>query len=187
MKKSIITIAGTLGSGKSSTAKIVAKELGYTHFSTGDLLRRLGAERGLEIVDTNLAAEKMKELDAAVDDENRRIAREGADMVMDSRLAFHFIPDSFKVFLTLDTDTAAERILHQINTEGRIAQTASTKEEVVAEIKTRRASEVKRYINLYNVNIDDMANYDLVIDTKNNDLETVVRMVLDAYNAWKMN
>ena len=33
MKKEIITIAGNAGSGKSSTAKSVAKELNFKHFA----------------------------------------------------------------------------------------------------------------------------------------------------------
>ena len=53
MKKDIITICGGLGSGKSSTARGVAKELGFEHFSSGDFFRQVGLELGLSINDLN--------------------------------------------------------------------------------------------------------------------------------------
>lgn len=187
MKKSIITIAGLLGSGKSTTAKAVAKELGFSHVSTGDLMRTIGKRHGLEIGDTNILAEQKKELDKEVDDENRRMSEEGKDLVIDSRLAFYFIPDSFKVFLRLKPEIAADRILNQINTEGRIGQTASSREEVLADIERRYLSEQKRYRDLYDVDIYDMSKYDLIIDTDTNDLETVKNMVIAGYKSWQEN
>jgi cytidylate kinase len=187
VKKSIITIAGLLGSGKSTTAKAVAKELGYQHFSTGDLVRAIGLRHGLNIGDTNIMAEHKKEIDQEVDDENRRMNEEGKELVIDSRLAFYFIPDSFKVFLRLAPEIAADRILNQIHTEGRIGQTASSREEVLADIERRYLSEQKRYRSLYNVDIYDMSKYDLIVDTDKNDLEAVKNMVISAYKAWQEN
>ena len=43
-KKEIITINGSLGSGKSSTADLVAKELGFMRFSSGDFMRKINHE-----------------------------------------------------------------------------------------------------------------------------------------------
>ena len=67
MKKHIVTITGFPGSGKSSTAKGVAKALGYEHFSSGDLFRKMAAERGLSIEEINFTAEKQQEIDHQVD------------------------------------------------------------------------------------------------------------------------
>ena len=53
MKKQIITICGGLGSGKSSTAKEVARILGFKHFSSGDFFREVGLELGLSINEIN--------------------------------------------------------------------------------------------------------------------------------------
>ncbi len=187
MKKSIITLMGTLGSGKSSTAKGVAAALGYRHFSSGDFFRKIAKERGLSVEALNLTAEEQQDIDHQVDDLIVKMGKEESDLVIDSRLAWHWMPDSFKVFLTLDVDTAAERIFTHMQDEGRVSESASTVEEVKTSIEHRAASEKKRYHNLYQVDPTDPANYDLVIDTKTNDLKTVITMVLEAYKRWQEN
>ena len=62
-----------------------------------------------------------------------------------------------------------------------MSEHAESVEEVAASIERRLASEQKRYFDLYGVNPRDPRNFDLVIDTKENDLETVIRMVLATY------
>lgn len=182
-KRSIITIAGSQGSGKSSTARLVAKELGFTHFSSGDLFREIAKERGLSIEAINQTAEQQKEIDYMVD-ERLRSLKDSEGLVIDSRLAFYWIPDSFKVFLSLDPDTAAERIFNHIKTEGRTSQTATSLEELKNNFDIRIKSERKRYFDLYQLDPTDPKHFDLVIDTKKNDLPTVARMVLDEYTKW---
>ena len=179
--KNIITIAGTLGSGKSSTAKGVAKALGYTHFSSGDLFRALAAERGETVEAMNQSAEVQKDLDHQVDELLQNMYAEQDELVIDSRMAWHWMPDSFKVFLQLDTDIAAARIFSHIKDGGRVSEDAESVEEVAASIERRLASEQKRYFELYGVNPRDPQHFDLVIDTQENNLETVIRMVLTAY------
>jgi ABC-type multidrug transport system fused ATPase/permease subunit len=56
MKKQTITIAGSPGSGKSSTAKAIAAVLGFQHFSSGDFFRQLAVERGQSIEAMNISA-----------------------------------------------------------------------------------------------------------------------------------
>ncbi len=57
-KKEIITICGSLGSGKSSTAKLVAQKLKYQHFSSGDFMRKIALERGITLNELNVQAEE---------------------------------------------------------------------------------------------------------------------------------
>ena len=165
MKSKIITIAGALGSGKSSTAKLVAKE------------------RGLTVEQINEAAELEQEIDHAVDERLKEMGK-GSDLVIDSRLAFHWMPNSFKVYLKLDSQQAAERIFNHIQKEGRESQSGDSVEEIFAETERRKASEKKRYMNLYSVDVHDMTPFDVVIDTGPNDLPTVAQMVTDAYREW---
>lgn len=180
-KRRIVTITGAIGSGKSSTAKGVAAKLGYRHFSSGDLFRTIARERGLSIEAINLTAEQQTDIDHQVDELLKKIGREDTDLVIDSRMAFHWMPHSFKVYLTLDPDTAAERIFNHIRTEGRVSQDATSVEEVRKNIDVRVASERKRYMNLYGIDITDTSPYDLVVDTKKNNLARVIEIVLNAY------
>src|SRR4051812_10879124 len=142
MKKEIITIAGAVGAGKSSTAKALAAELGYEHFSSGGLFRQIAKERGVTIEEINKTAELETAIDHAVDERLRELYEKN-HFVIDSRLAFHWMPQSFKVYLNLDTETAATRILNHIKSEGRESQTATSLEELVTATQMRKESEKK--------------------------------------------
>jgi len=185
MKRELITIAGSLGAGKSSTAKKVAQELGYRHFSSGDLFRKIAAERGESVEATNLSAEVQKDIDFKVDNLLKEMGRTEEKLVIDSRMAWHWMPDSFKVFLTLDTDSAAERIFNDVQSKRRLSEDASTLSDVRTSIERRFASEQKRYLALYGVDPTDPNNFDLVINTKENSLDAVVDTVLKAYAVWR--
>lgn len=183
MKSRIITIAGTLGSGKSSTGKRIAAELGYRHFSSGDFFREIAKEHGVTVEEINKKAELEKEIDFKTDEKVRSLASEN-DLIIDSRMAFHWIPSSFKVFLTLPPEAAAKRIFTHMQQEGRISESAESPEEVLRSIQSRRESERKRYADLYQIDIDDTSPYDLIVDTEKNDLNAVVRIIVERYRTW---
>ena len=184
MKKSVITIAGSLGSGKSSTAKAVAAALGYEHLSSGDVFRKMAQEQGVSVEAINIAAEVQQDIDHKVDAWLDSM-KDREDIVVDSRMAWKWIPDSFKVFLALDPATAAERIFANIQTEGRMSENGSSIKEVRASIDARFASEQKRYLSLYGVNPTDPLNFDIFINTKYNDLESVTDILIAAFRVWR--
>ena len=185
MKKPIITIAGSLGSGKSSTAKAVASALGFRHFSSGDLFRQLAVERGESIEAMNISAEVQRDIDLKVDSLLQQMYQTDEKLVIDSRMAWHWMPQSFKVFLVVDPDTAAERIFNHLQEGGRMSEDATSVQEVRRSIDRRFASEQKRYAALYGVNATDPLNFDIVINTKYHDLTTVTAIVAAAYQAWR--
>jgi len=187
MKRQIITIAGSPGSGKSSTAKAIASALGFRHFSSGDLFRQLAVERGESIEAMNISAEVQRDIDLKVDNLLQEIYRTGDKLIIDSRMAWHWMPMSFKVFLVLDPDTAAVRIFDHLQEEGRMSEDARSVQEVRKSIDRRFASEQKRYAALYGVNPVDPLNFDIVINTKHNDLKTVTAIVSSAYQAWRIS
>ena len=100
-KKHIITISGKPGSGKSSTADKVAELLGYTRHSSGETVRKLLKEQHITLEAYNRKAANEHDLDEKIDAELRNL-RDENDIVVDSRLGFYWIPDSFKVYLDLD-------------------------------------------------------------------------------------
>lgn len=184
MKKELITIAGSLGAGKSSTAKAVAQALGYRHFSSGDLFRKIAAERGESVEAANQSAEVQKDIDFKVDHLLQEMGGTEHRLVIDSRMAWHWIPQSFKVFLSLDLDSAAARIFDDMQERGRVSESAASLQDVRASIERRFASEQKRYLSLYGVDPTDPKNFDLIIDTKANDLAATTATVLGTYAAW---
>lgn len=190
MKKQIITIAGNLGAGKTSTADKVSQILGYERLSTGAIARSVANDRGLTITEWNKTAEADPSLDHDVDMRTKALGRKDK-FVLDSRLAWYFIPESFKVFLLLDPATSAERILasKQNKDNARLSEIETNDIEVLKnDIDARYTSERKRYKELYNID-DHMAteNFDLIVNTKINDLDKVTQIVVDAYKNWLKN
>lgn len=187
-KKHIITIAGKLGSGKSSTAKLISENLGYKHFSTGDFMRKIAEDRGVSLLELSKLAEEDPSIDILLDERNKEIGQM-ENVVLDSRLGFNFIPESFKVFFELDTDTASERILKdkQINPDRNNEDNGSfdTKENIIEKITERLESERKRYKDIYNIeNHTDHNNFDLVINTKDISMDEAAKKVIEEYKKW---
>ena len=134
-------------------------------------------------------AEKETWVDKKLDDYVKQAGTE-EKVVIDSRLAFHFIPDSFKVYLDLDPKTAAQRMLNDMrNNPARHFENQGEIEsaEKMAEKSAKRlASERKRYLDLYGIkDHKDKTNFDLVVDTEKNNLEQVVDIILREYKKWR--
>lgn len=184
-KKNIITIAGKPGSGKSTASKDIAATLGYKHFSSGDLFRAIGKERGVNVFEANLAAEKEQEIDHMVDQKLRDIGASENELVIDSRTAWHWMPNSFKVYLDLDLEIAAKRILSKMDANRMAAEHIPEKpSEYAINLQDRLNSEIKRYSALYDINPYDVNNYDFVVDTEKNNPKQVVELVIAAYQEW---
>jgi predicted cytidylate kinase len=188
MKKHIITIAGRPGSGKSTTAKTVAAKLGYVHFSSGDLFRELAKERGIDVLQANLSAEANAEIDHLVDGRLQKIGKQEDERVIDSRTGWHWMPESFKVFLDLDLEVAAKRILKALEERQEVNENIPNDPIQYAQVlKDRLDSENRRYKSLYNIDPGDMTNYDLVVDTSSHNLEQVVEIILKNFREWIEN
>ena len=112
-----ITITGKLGSGKSTVAKKLVERYGFEIFSTGAILRAAAAERGMDLLELNKELNSKLDSDRSMDDliDNTTIRvaaeRKNDKLIFDSRMAWHFVPGAFKVFVTVDPRVAAERVM----------------------------------------------------------------------------
>lgn len=157
-----ITISGEAGSGKSTVADIIAKKLKIKRYSTGDYMRTMAATRGVTIIELNKMSETDSSIDKELDDWQKKLEKKKDEsFVLDSRLGFHFIPSSIKIFLHGDLDIRAERIFHT----NRLVEENTTLEKTIANIKKRQRLERKRYKEKYSVDYLDMSQYDLVVNT----------------------
>ena len=82
--------------------------------------------------------------------------------VFDSRLAWRFVEDSFKVFLLVDTQEAARRVFDGVS---RNAESYRNIEEARAGLEERAMLEKERFHKLYGLDYYDVCNYDLVIES----------------------
>ena len=168
-----ISLAGDLGSGKSTVGKILSRKLGAEVYSTGTIQRQIATEMGMTTLQLNQYMETHPEIDGKIDDGLRALEHSEKNLIIDSRMAWHFVPSSFSVYMAADPFVSAERILKA----GRESEPFSTVEEAVASISDRRKSEMFRYSHLYGVNIKDLENYDYVIDTSYIPPETVAEHI----------
>jgi cytidylate kinase len=185
-KKHIITISGKPGSGKSSTADKVAELLGYTRYSSGDFVRNLLAQKKLTLAEYNKRAMSDHSLDEEVDMMLRSL-REKDDIVVDSRLGFYWIPESFKVYLDLDMQVATVRIFKDTMTNNLRKQGGegdSSLNEVVQQVSERMRSEQNRFKDVYGVDPYQTDRFDLVIDTSRHSPQTVALNIFDSYKRW---
>lgn len=181
MGKEIVTITGSLGSGKSVVGKAVAGLLGVPYFSTGDLQRALAARKGMTTLELNRLAETDPLIDYEIDGLLREYAEKHARCVIDSRLAWHFVPCSFKCYMQVNEKIGIERILGDTR---RKSEKYGSIEEAYQAVKGRKASEDKRFAALYDLDLSDMENYDLVVDTSLAQPEAVAGKVVECFREW---
>lgn len=178
IKYDIITISGALGSGKSTIMKMLANRLGYETYSTGAAQREIAKRYGVTTLELNHIADKNPDIDIEIDSIFKTLTNTGKKYVVDSRLAFFFIPTSFKIKLNVDMIEASNRILKDKNRTSEVV--CETPEQMTTILKERRASEVARFITTYNVNIDDDSQFDLIIDTTNKTPDEICDIILMA-------
>ncbi len=144
----IISISGLPGSGKSVVAEELARRLGLDHLSAGDFMREMAEERGLTILELSREAETSAAIDHEIDARTRRLGETRGGFVIDSRLAWHFLPSSVKVFLDVRPDVAAARVYD----DGRGAERENVDLAATQRaIEERLASERLRYEEYYGV------------------------------------
>ena len=185
-KKHIITISGKPGSGKSSTADRVAELLGFTRHSSGDMVRRVLKRNHLTLEEYNQKAELNHDLDDQIDEELRAL-RDQEDIIVDSRLGFYWLPESFKVYLDLDIDVATARIYQDVagNASRQGVEGADVSLSGVArEVRGRMLTEQARFRKLYGVDPYEQAHFDLIIDTSRHNPHSVAVTVFDHYKKW---
>ncbi|MBP5170703.1 MAG: DUF4301 family protein [Bacteroidales bacterium] len=161
-----ISITGDLGSGKSSVARIICERQPYEYFSTGALQRKLAAEKGMNTLDMNKMSESSIDVDKYIDDYLRNIEADKSGSktyILDSRLAWHFVPSSFKVYLTVRPEIAAERVMNDHKRTGE--PTTASLQETIDSLRERQQSEIRRYRKFYDIDYRELSNYDLVVDS----------------------
>jgi cytidylate kinase len=118
--------------------------------------RNIAEEKGIEFYEFCKMAESDNKWDRQVDDTQVKMAMEG-DSILGSRLAIWMLKEAdLKVFLTASPEIRASRI-HQ--REGGVFQ------ERMRETYDRDKRDHSRYMNLYNIDNNDFAFADLIINT----------------------
>jgi CMP/dCMP kinase len=179
MKKAIITLSGDIGSGKSAAGKLLAQLTGFELLSTGSIQRSIATSLGITTLELNERSAKDRAVDDQIDQRTIELGKTRDRFIMDSRLAWHFIPQAFKVFLTVDPLIGGERVFNAMRAEERHGSVEIAVENNLA----RQKLEQERFGNLYGVELRNHKNYDLVVDTSSITPEEVAKRIFEAYKA----
>lgn len=181
-KKNIISIAGDLASGKGTIAQILSEEFNYTIYKNGEYARKLAKERGLDITSFNIYLKDHPEIDREIEKSAAEYAKDHNNFIIDARLGWYAVPESFKVYVTVDIDEAAKRAFNDPNRKS--TECFETVEEQKADMQRRYKLENERYWELYKVRKEDMSNYDFVIDTTNITAQEAAQKIKEKYLEW---
>ena len=167
----LLTISGPAGSGKSTAAAALAEALDYDHVSGGDIFRDLADERGLTPLELNKQAEKDDDIDRDLDRRLREMAAARDDLVLESRLAGWMAGEhaDFRVWLDAPLSVRAERIADREDKSVDLART---------ETRARSESEARRYLEYYDIDIEELTIYDLAVNTARLSPEAVIDVIL---------
>lgn len=207
IKNKIITISGEPASGKSTVKKALVKkykELGYNvhEVSTGDMFREVSIREYKkihpEIENPNLADvqndEKFAIIRGQIDQMiDSLMAEKGIEInqkerpndvwLIDSRLAWHNIPDSYAVRLTINDSIAGMRVFND-SSRGEEDQ-YSTLQEAIEKTIERKLGEISRYKERYNVDLANPDNYDLIVDTAYSNTDELADIIINGEKSYR--
>ena len=168
----LITIAGCEGVGKSTVARTLAAALGYEYYSIGRVWREEAAQQGTTIAEYYKKLGQNLERDRAADRAVEKLSYHD-NIVVDGRAAWHFLPSSYKVFLKARDDIRVRRVYSSERSAEKYSSLAET-----AKMMEERSTEVRnRMRELYQIDVQDESNFDLVIDTSDLSVKQVVNRI----------
>ena len=176
-----ISLTGDLGSGKSHLSRLLSERLGYKIISTGFIQREIAAKYGMTTLELNEYTRTHPEIDDEIDGRVSKLENSSESLIFDSRLAWHFAPRSFKIYLTVDPDVAAARIFN----DQRASEKYRSVEEAKAQILARRQSELQRFKEYYNIDYADLNNYDIVVNTSHRKPDDVCAIIILSFEKWR--
>jgi predicted cytidylate kinase len=172
-----ITLSGKAGAGKSSVGKILAQKLDFEFISIGNWTREYALKNyNMNINQFQEYCSLHPEVDKLIDIKMSENCNLKDNIIIDYRLGFHFIKNSLNIYLNVSDAIAFERI----NIANRINEDI-TKDD----IDKRNQEMCFRFIKTYGVDINNLKNYDLVINTDQLTPEQIVKKIIVKLNDLK--
>lgn len=98
-KKHIISLSGDLASGKGTVSNILTADLNYGIYRNGEYFRKLAKEMGMDVTSFNVYVKEHPEIDRQIENSAAEYAKQNDNFVIDARLGWYAVPESFKVYL----------------------------------------------------------------------------------------
>jgi cytidylate kinase len=164
----VITVSGYHGSGRSTHATKLAETFGLRYVSSGTIFRQLAQERGLSLEEMSKLTEENSEIDRKIDERAKEESKKPG-VVIDATLAGWMAEDpDIRIFLHCSFEERIRRIADREGTSYKEAEN-----ETVA----REESEKERFKIYYEVNIEDLSIYDVVLNTELFEVDATARIL----------
>ncbi len=179
-KQMNISISGYPCSGKTTIIEYLKNKYGFSVISGGALYREEAKKRNLTVLQLNELAKVDRSVDLALDKKlhNEGVKNKGKKVIFDSRLAWHFVPQSFKVFVAINEKELGKRLF---NSNRPIEEKGTSEEEALKAALYRRELEKERYKQLYNLDLFDFNNYDFIAINENRTAEETAEYIYEQY------
>lgn len=162
-----VAISGKSGCGNTTVSTLLAEKLGVKLINY--TFRQLAAEKGLTLAQVIENAKTDDSYDIFVDNHQVELAK-AEPCVLGSRLAIWMLKEAdLKVYLFASDETRAKRIL---NREGGDLQ------KIKDFTAMRDSEDTRRYKKIYNIDNNEYAFSDLIIDTANYNPEQIVGLIV---------
>jgi CMP/dCMP kinase len=155
--RTVVTIGGPPGSGKSTAGRRVAERLRLEFHSAGELFRAEGRRRGMEVEAFGQYAEAHPEVDRELDDALQALATPGH--LLEGRIQGALCRrNGVPVHYVVVTATEDERVRRVAERDGQSLAEARLR------VQQREASERDRYRRLYSIDLNREVA-DLTVDS----------------------
>jgi len=159
-----ITVSGLPGSGTTSLSRYLAECHGFSMISAGEVFRQLAKEHDMELDEFGRLARENPSYDKMIDARQKEIAEQRDNIIVEGRLSGWMVAGAdLKIWLFAPIGCRIKRIVFR----DQVA------DEKTAECITleREQCEAGRYQLYYNIDINDLSIYHLILNSEHWDVE----------------
>jgi len=154
-----ITVSGLPGSGTTSLSRYLAQRHYFTMISAGEVFRECAQKHNLDLAEFGKLAEQDPTFDKMIDVRQKEIAEEKDNIVVEGRLSGWMVEKAdLKIWLFAPINCRIDRIVYR----DQIADDETAKKITLE----RERSEAGRYSAYYNIDINDLSIYHIILNSE---------------------